>query len=103
MPDAPPPAGRAEPRWLDREALARHICRRVDELPRLLRAGKLPPPSYHFGPRSPLWDREAVDAMIAGAAPAVAASVSPEEWVQRRVAKNLARQTGRARRPQASV
>lgn len=29
-------------RWLDREALAAHISARMDELPRMLKAGKLP-------------------------------------------------------------
>lgn len=49
-------------RWLDREALAVHICVRVDELPRLLRAKKLPAPSYHLGPRSPRWWSAEIDA-----------------------------------------
>ena len=31
-------------RWLDREALAAYISVRVDEVQRLLRAGKLPTP-----------------------------------------------------------
>lgn len=56
----------ASPRWLDRAALARHIGVRVDYLPRLSKGGKLPTPSYHLGPKSPRWDREAVDAMFAG-------------------------------------
>lgn len=53
-------------RWLDRDALARHICVRVDAIARLQRAGRLPPASYHLGPRQPRWDRDAVDAAIAG-------------------------------------
>lgn len=53
-------------RWLDREALARHISVRVDYLPRLVKAGKLPPPSYHLGPKSPRWDRVVVDAQFTG-------------------------------------
>ena len=57
-----------EGRWLDREALARHISVRVDEVAKLLRAGKLPAPSYHLGPKSPRWDRQAVDALFAGRA-----------------------------------
>jgi predicted DNA-binding transcriptional regulator AlpA len=51
-------------RWLDREALAAHISVRVDELPRLQRAGKLPRPSHHLGPRSPRWWSAEVDAMF---------------------------------------
>jgi hypothetical protein len=55
-----------EPRWLDREATARYLSLRVDELPRMLRAGKLPQPSYHFGPKSPRWDREELDTLLGG-------------------------------------
>lgn len=49
------------PRWLDRDATAAYISVRADELRRLLRAGKLPSPSYHLGPRSPRWDRLKLD------------------------------------------
>ncbi len=52
------------PRWLDREALAAHISVRVDEVPRLLRAGKLPAPSTHLGPRSPRWWSADIDATL---------------------------------------
>lgn len=58
MPDAP--------RWLDREALALHISVRVDAIARLQRAGRLPQPSYHLGPRQPRWDRSKVDAALSG-------------------------------------
>lgn len=53
-------------RWLDRDALAAHICVRPDAIARLVRAGRLPAPSYHLGPRQPRWDRERVDATLAG-------------------------------------
>ena len=56
------------PRWLDRKALAIHISVRVDEVRKLLRAGKLPTPSYHLGPKSPRWDRAPVDALFEGKA-----------------------------------
>lgn len=56
-------------RWLDRDALADRLSIRVHEIPRLARDGKLPQPSYHLGPRSPRWDCQEVDAMMAGAAP----------------------------------
>ena len=46
-------------RWLDRDALARHISVRVDAIARLQRAGRLPNPSYHLGQRQPRWDRDA--------------------------------------------
>lgn len=57
MPDA---------RWLDRDALAAHICVRPDAIARLVKAGRLPAASYHLGPRQPRWDREKVDAAISG-------------------------------------
>lgn len=53
-------------RWLDRDQTAHYLSVRVDELPRLLRRGKLPSPSLHLGPRTPRWDRHALDAMFAG-------------------------------------
>lgn len=53
-------------RWLDREMVAEYISVRVDHLPRLQKAGKLPAPSYHLGPRSPRWDRAALDALFTG-------------------------------------
>lgn len=52
-------------RWMTRDEVAAYIKKRVDYLPRLQRAGKIPAPSYHFGPRSPLWDRFELDALIA--------------------------------------
>ena len=51
-------------RWLDRNTLADYIQVRVSELPRLGRRGLLPDPSYHLGPRSPRWDKNAVDALF---------------------------------------
>jgi hypothetical protein len=54
MPDAP--------RWMDRDACAAYISVRVDELPRLVKRGLIPTPSYHLGPRCPRWDRLALDA-----------------------------------------
>lgn len=69
-------------RWLDRDALAVHICVRVDELPRLLRAGKLPEPSYHLGPKSPRWDRLAVDARFAGSVASLDPSTAVAALVQ---------------------
>ncbi len=57
------------PRWLDRHELASYICVRVDQIPRMLKAGQLPVPSYHFGPRCPRWDREAVDRLFGADGP----------------------------------
>jgi hypothetical protein len=56
----------AWPRWLDRDAAARYLSQSPDKLRRLVKAGKLPTPSYHMGPKSPLWDREVLDAVLAG-------------------------------------
>jgi hypothetical protein len=65
-------------RWLDREATARYISARVDHLPRLIRAGKLPAPSLHLGARSPRWDRESLDALFG----AKIATIDPDMVVQ---------------------
>lgn len=54
------------PRWLNPADTARYIGVRMDALPRLVRAGKLPEPSRHLGPRSPRYDREAIDDAFAG-------------------------------------
>jgi hypothetical protein len=59
----------ADAMWLDRDALAEHISKPVHLLARMVRAGKLPAPSYHFGPRSPVWWAPDVDAMIGRAVP----------------------------------
>ena len=52
------------PRWLNSEQTASYVGRRVDELPRLVRAEKPPTPSLHFGPRSPRWDRIQLDSLF---------------------------------------
>jgi hypothetical protein len=53
--------------WLDRDQLALYIGVRVDRIPKLLREGKLPTPSYHLGPKQPRYRREEVDALFEGA------------------------------------
>jgi excisionase family DNA binding protein len=56
-------------RWLSPESAAKYLDVRVDALSRLVRAGRVPAPDYSLGPRSPRYDREALDkAMGAGAA-----------------------------------
>ena len=62
------------PRWMDRDAAADYISVRVDELPRLVRRGLIPAPSYHLGPRCPRWDRLALDARFGAPSPATGAS-----------------------------
>jgi hypothetical protein len=85
----------SEPRWLDAEAAAAYISVRVDELPRLRRAGKLPSPSWHLGPRKPRYDRLQLDAMFGGGT----ASTDADSAVQA-LAHEIAAE-GRPRRPQA--
>jgi len=65
MPDA---------RWMDRDACADYISVRVDELPRLVRRGLIPAPSYHLGPRCPRWDRLALDARFGAPSPVTGAA-----------------------------
>lgn len=79
----------ASPRWLDRDALASYVSARVDELPRLAKAGKLPAPSHHLGPRSPRWWSADVDAMFRGK---VASQADPDAVIRDAVAKIQGRQ-----------
>jgi hypothetical protein len=53
-------------RWLGPKALARYIGRDSKTLSALVQSGKLPKPTYHLGPKSPRYDRMAVDAMLVG-------------------------------------
>ena len=84
----------ALPRWLDREALARHISVRVDAIPRLMKAGRLPKPSYELGPRQPRWDREQVDATLSGGV----ASTDPGTAIHA-LAAHIARRAPRSQAP----
>jgi hypothetical protein len=59
------------PRWLNAEDTARYIGVRVDQLPRLLKAGKLPEPSRFLGPRQPRYDRLKIDALFNPEQPSV--------------------------------
>lgn len=85
------------PRWLKPEDAARHIGRNRDELRRLVRAGKIPAPSYHFGPRSPRYDREAIDAMIIGGRDKYASAIDDEE-VANAIIERARRQKAPSRR-----
>lgn len=51
-------------RWLPPQDVAERIGVRFDEIARLRRAGKLPEPSFHLGPRKPRYDRIAIDALF---------------------------------------
>ena len=83
----------AEPRWLDPEATAAYISVRIDALGRLVRQRRIPAPDYTLGPRSPRWDRLALDAVFDGGT----ASTDPRMASQASVQKILAQ--GRSRRP----
>ncbi len=50
-----------ERRWLGPESAATYLDVRIDALPRLVRAGKLPPPDFTLGPKSPRYDKLALD------------------------------------------
>jgi hypothetical protein len=58
------PMADVEPRWLDAEAAARYLSMRVDVFLRAVSKLKVPPPSRCLGPRTPRWDRDALDAMM---------------------------------------
>jgi hypothetical protein len=55
-----------EPRWLNPDNAAAYIGVRVERLRPLVKAGKLPPPSYHLGPNQPRFDRLALDRVFGG-------------------------------------
>ena len=78
------PGGRlmTEPRWLNAEATARYICVRVDALQRLVRQGRIPKPNYSLGPRSPRWDREALDSAFNGGTASTNVRLAVEALVQ---------------------
>jgi predicted DNA-binding transcriptional regulator AlpA len=84
----------APARWLDRDALAAYISVRADAVARLQKAGRLPAPSYHLGPRQPRWDRSQVDATLSGGV----ASTDPRTAINA-LANSIA--TRRQARPQA--
>jgi hypothetical protein len=55
-----------QPRWMKPADCAVYIGKPIGRLKSLAKVGLLPHASYHFGPKSPRYDREAIDAMIAG-------------------------------------
>ena len=81
--------------WLNRDALAAHLCIRVDAIARLLRAGRLPEPSYHLGPRQPRWNRAKVDAAMAGGV----ASTDPRTAIHALAAEIASRRPPRSQAP----
>jgi hypothetical protein len=53
-------------RWMRPAECASYIGKPAGRLKSLAKAGLLPNPSYHFGTKSPRYDREAIDEMIMG-------------------------------------
>jgi len=58
-----------EPRWLSPDDTAHYIGVRAERLRPLVKAGKLPAPSYHLGPNQPRFDRLALDQAFEGGRP----------------------------------
>ncbi|MDD2878712.1 MAG: hypothetical protein PHZ23_15955 [Acidiphilium sp.] len=53
-------------RWLSPADAARYLSLREDALPKLVKAGRIPPPSYTAGPRKPRYDRDTLDKAFEG-------------------------------------
>jgi len=53
-------------RWLSPDQAAAYLSVRVGSLCRLVRAGRIPAPSYALGERSPRWDKSKLDAAFDG-------------------------------------
>lgn len=81
-------------RWLDTRATAEYISVNPSALPRLVREGRIPKPSYQLGPRSPRWDVETLDAAFDGGS----ASTNADMAVAAAVKKMLAEPPRRRRR-----
>ena len=76
-----------DPRWLDAQAAARHLCLREDAFTRKVRAGVIPAGSYALGERTPRWLSSDLDTLMR---PDVG-STSPRMAVQALVEKIQAR------------
>jgi excisionase family DNA binding protein len=60
-----------QPRWLDPDEAAQYVGVRREQLPKLVKAGKLPEPSRHLGPRQARFDRTKIDALFDPGQPSV--------------------------------
>lgn len=87
----------SESRWLDPEAAAKYICVRPDALPRLVRQGRIPKPDYQLGPRSPRWDRFALDAAFDGGTASTDPRTASLASVQKIIAQGRSRRQTHAR------
>lgn len=97
------PVEYARPRWLDRQACAEYICVRRSTLSRLTKQGLLPKPSLLLGPRTPRWDREAVDALFLGRSRQDDADVAINKVVAGILAEGQRKQQRRAERAAAEA
>jgi predicted DNA-binding transcriptional regulator AlpA len=86
------------PRWLDLASTARYLSVRPDALQRLVKAGRIPKPSYTLGPRSPRWDRSALDAAFDGASGSTDPDAASQAGVQQILAKGRTRRSVSAQR-----
>jgi hypothetical protein len=82
-----------EPRWLDPDTAAAYIRVRVERLRPMVKAGKLPAPSYHLGPNQPRYDRLALDRVFSREEAADTAERT--RAIFQRVAANIASSNGR--------
>lgn len=87
----------SDARWLDPEATARYISVRIDALPRLVRECRIPKPDYTLGPRSPRWDRNALDAAFGGRTASTNHRVAVQAYVEQEDERHRARRQEAAR------
>jgi predicted DNA-binding transcriptional regulator AlpA len=90
------------PRWLSRDLVADYLSIRVPEIPKLVKAGRLPQPTYHLGPRTPRWDRDAIDDMF-GVSERAKKAADLESAAQRSLADILNGGRRGARKPPPSI
>jgi predicted DNA-binding transcriptional regulator AlpA len=90
----------AEPRYMDAQAVAAYLSVCVDTLDSLVERGILPPP-IRLTKRLKRWDREAIDARLAGAGAKRHAGRSADE-IFKEIADGFASQ-GRAARQKAAA
>jgi hypothetical protein len=88
--------GDVQPRWLDCEEVARYLSVRVDRVAALVRAGRIPEPTYHLGPRSPRWDRLALDSVLGDGTASSNARTVVSNLVQDILTKGRARRAAKA-------
>ncbi len=86
------------PRWLTPDDAARYVGVRTDALRRLVRAGRLPPPTYHLGRHSPRYDREAIDSVFAGKAPSTDIDTAVQAFAEKVIADAERKREARRRK-----